>query len=282
MDRAPLLRSLLFVPLLACAVTAVAVQAPATIEVAAPEPTDFVNLGRAVHWLGEIDLRFDVDAARGRLASLGLIVHDGVIEANDRLEAYAQYLPLPVPDLRMLTVSPVEKVESSGYGWRDDPFHHDRRFHYGTDFHAKPGTTVMAAGPGTVVYATWQSGYGKVVYIDHGGGVITRYGHLRRITTKKGATVAAGDQIGEVGSTGHATGPHLHFEVRLDGRAVDPVTAMTVASLERDHPAAGHIAAFSLAPAVQAKSRDHQDATNRRTATRPERAGRTKRAQVLW
>ena len=195
-------------------------------------------------------------------------------------------LPAPhvpaLPDLRILTTEPVANTESSGFGWRDDPFRHDRRYHRGTDFRAHPGTPVLAAGDGVVVFAGRQSGYGNVIYVDHGGGVVTRYAHLRRIETKKNAPVTAGERIGQVGSTGRATGPHLHFEVRLDGRAVDPVTAMTVADLERQNLEAGRLAAFALVPQIQAGVRDATERPSAPHAARPERKGRVKRAQVLW
>jgi murein DD-endopeptidase MepM/ murein hydrolase activator NlpD len=157
------------------------------------------------------------------------------------------------PDLAVLTTDPVALTKSSGFGWRDDPFRHTRRYHRGTDFRARSGTPVLAAGDGVVVFAGRQRGYGKVIYIDHGGGLITRYAHLRRIEIHRRDAVTAGTRIGQVGKTGRATGPHLHFEVRLDGRAVDPVTAMQVARLEREAPLAGRLATLALTPAIQSR-----------------------------
>jgi murein DD-endopeptidase MepM/ murein hydrolase activator NlpD len=183
-----------------------------------------------------------------------------------------------IPDLRMLTTEPVERTESSGYGWREDPINKRAKFHHGTDYRGKRGTPVLAAGAGTVVFASRRGGYGRVVFIDHGGGVITRYAHLNKIIVKVGDTLAAGQQLGELGSSGRATGAHLHFEVRLDGRSVDPVTALTVAELWRENPGAGELAAYALAPELQAESRDAESPDVRR----PERKGRTKRQQVLW
>jgi murein DD-endopeptidase MepM/ murein hydrolase activator NlpD len=183
---------------------------------------------------------------------------------------------VPVPDLTVLTVDPVANTESSGYGWRDDPIRHDRRFHHGTDFRAKPGTPVLAAGPGLVVFAGRQSGYGNVIYVDHGGGIVTRYAHLQKIETAKDLTISAGQTIGLVGSTGRTTGPHLHFEVRIDGRDVSPVDAMSIAELQRDDPEAGRLAAFALAPTIQ---QDHSD--DPRPAA-PKHPVRSKRTQILW
>lgn len=184
-------------------------------------------------------------------------------------------------DLTKLVASPVPGVESSGFGWRADPINNRRKFHKGTDFRAPRGTAVYAAGAGVVTFAGRMGGYGNVVFIDHGNGVITRYGHMRRIGTKRDAQVVAGAQIGEVGSTGRATGPHLHFEVRLDGRAVNPSVAMSLAALQRTDPVAARAAASSLAPEVQAVSADpHSRHANK--GKRPERAGRPQRTKALW
>jgi murein DD-endopeptidase MepM/ murein hydrolase activator NlpD len=101
------------------------------------------------------------------------------------------------------------------------------RFHTGIDFPAPTGTPIAAAGAGQVTYAGHlEGGWGLVVTIAHGTGVRTMYAHLSAIDVKLGARVAAGGRIGLVGATGHATGPHLHFEVRLRGAAIDPLTAL--------------------------------------------------------
>jgi murein DD-endopeptidase MepM/ murein hydrolase activator NlpD len=205
----------------------------------------------------------------------------------DRLESWA---PAP-PDLRVLTTEPVifsdRTSESSGYGWREDPKNRHQKFHHGSDYRAKPGTPIVAAGEGTVIFAGRRGGYGNVVFIDHGGGIITRYAHMRRIETKLGATIHAGDRVGQVGSTGRTTGPHLHFEVRLAGRSVDPNTALTVAEIMRESPGAGQLAAFALAPELQSKSRDLHDDKNRRALRgdvdqRPERHNAPARQRALW
>ena len=205
-------------------------------------------------------------------------------------ESLADKLGSLAPDLSVLTTDPIASMrtdQSSGFGWRDDPIHKRRRqFHSGADFRSQPGTPVLAAGNGVVVFTGWYYGYGNMIDIDHGGGVVTRYAHLSRIETKKDATIRAGEQIGRVGMTGRTTGPHLHFEVRLDQRPVSPVTAMTVANLQRQSPAAGRVAAFALSPDLQSTALDGEDDTNRSTTrvkeSRPERPNRTKRSQVLW
>jgi murein DD-endopeptidase MepM/ murein hydrolase activator NlpD len=181
-------------------------------------------------------------------------------------------------NLTPLAASPVPGVESSGFGWRDDPINNRRKFHKGTDFRAPRGTPVFAAGGGQVIFAGRMGGYGNVVFIDHGDGVITRYGHLRRIGTKREARVVAGAQIGEVGSTGRATGPHLHFEVRLDGRAVNPSVAISLGALQRLDPVAARSAMAALAPEVQQASVD----PHKKAGKRPDRRGRAKRQKALW
>lgn len=183
------------------------------------------------------------------------------------------------PDLTRLTTEPVERTESSGYGWREDPINKRKKFHHGTDYRGKRGTPVLAAGAGTVIFAGRRGGYGRVIFIDHGSGVITRYAHLSRIEVKVGDTVTAGSRIGRLGSTGRTTGAHLHFEVRLRGRSVNPNTAMFVAQIARENAMAGRFAALSLAPEVQALSRDPE---SRDPDRRPERKGRAKRKQILW
>lgn len=124
--------------------------------------------------------------------------------------------------LGLLTVEPVTGAETSSYGYRRDPFTRRRKLHKGVDYRAPRGTPVFAAGPGKVRVARRKSGYGRVIMLDHGAGVETRYAHLQSIEVDAGQRVSAGTRIGTVGSTGRATGPHLHFELRIDGDAHDP------------------------------------------------------------
>ncbi len=255
-----------------CAAPVAAVSAPAPVPGA-----DLVTtvLSRAASELEPLVPHVLLD----RVVSVEMSLRDLAHRAENQLIAWADDVKPPAPDLSMLTTSPVLE-ESSGFGWRDDPIRHTPRFHSGTDFRADPGTPVHAAGSGVVVFAGRQGGYGNIIYVDHGGGVVTCYAHLRKIEVAKDDKVTAGDRIGPVGSTGRATGPHLHFEVRLEGRPVDPVTAMTVAALERESPSAGRLAAYALAPELQAKAHDGSD--RHRGESRPERAGRAARQQVLW
>ncbi len=112
---------------------------------------------------------------------------------------------------------------SSGFGMRIDPFLKSPAIHTGLDMRGEPGDPVRATANGIVTFAGWQGGYGKMVEIDHGNGVATRYGHLSGIDTEVGHTIKTGQIIGKVGTTGRSTGPHLHYETRIDGEAVDPL-----------------------------------------------------------
>jgi murein DD-endopeptidase MepM/ murein hydrolase activator NlpD len=111
---------------------------------------------------------------------------------------------------------------SSGFGVRSDPFLGRPAMHTGLDFRASTGDPVRATANGRVVSAGWAGGYGRMVEIDHGNGLSTRYGHMSRINVKVGEQIHIGQVVGEVGSTGRSTGPHLHYETRIDGEAVDP------------------------------------------------------------
>jgi murein DD-endopeptidase MepM/ murein hydrolase activator NlpD len=111
---------------------------------------------------------------------------------------------------------------TSGFGVRSDPFLGRPAMHTGLDFRAATGDPVRATANGKVVASGWQGGYGRMIEIDHGNGLSTRYGHLSASNVKVGDIVKIGQVIGEVGSTGRSTGPHLHYETRIDGDAVDP------------------------------------------------------------
>jgi murein DD-endopeptidase MepM/ murein hydrolase activator NlpD len=111
---------------------------------------------------------------------------------------------------------------TSGFGVRSDPFLGRPAMHTGLDFRAATGDPVRATANGKVVSSGWMGGYGRMVEIDHGNGLSTRYGHLSEIHVKVGDVIRIGQVIGAVGSTGRSTGPHLHYETRIDGDAVDP------------------------------------------------------------
>ena len=120
-------------------------------------------------------------------------------------------------------MAPVVGRITSGFGMRYHPILHYERFHAGLDFGAPYGSPIVAAANGKVVAAGWAGGYGREVQIAHGGGVITLYGHMSGIVAQPGEMVRQGQVIGYVGSTGLSTGPHLHFEVKVDGQAVNPL-----------------------------------------------------------
>jgi len=248
----------------------------------------------------EVPQRFAIEHTRARLDLLlmprGVLdevvrwqcsFRDLVYDTAGRLAALATLAQVRIPDVSVLTTEPVANTESSGFGWRDDPFRHRAKFHSGTDFRGKRGTPVLAAGDGVVKSVGWLGGYGNLVQIDHGGGVVTFYGHLQRFLVKPDEVVLAGQPIAHMGSTGWATGPHLHFEVRLDGRPVDPTMAMTIAHLRRELPLAGQLASFALSPDLQAERTSASDPPRQappkpaapkppKRDSRPDRPGRVK------
>jgi len=118
---------------------------------------------------------------------------------------------------------PARGVFTSGYGMRYHPIFRIRRMHSGVDIAAPRSAPVVAAWDGTVLYTGWFGGYGKIVIIDHGDGLSTLYAHLSAILTRPGARVRKGQMVGRVGSTGFSTGPHVHFEIRVNGTPVNPV-----------------------------------------------------------
>jgi murein DD-endopeptidase MepM/ murein hydrolase activator NlpD len=121
------------------------------------------------------------------------------------------------------TLYPVEvPYTSSSFGWRRDPFLGIRAFHSGLDFSAAHGEKIMATGAGIVTMVAKEKNYGNVLKIKHGDGLETRYAHCSKILVKKGDIVERNQVIALVGNTGRSTGPHLHYEIRLNGRALDP------------------------------------------------------------
>jgi murein DD-endopeptidase MepM/ murein hydrolase activator NlpD len=123
----------------------------------------------------------------------------------------------------MPTLAPVvDGWFSSNFGYRIDPFTGQQMFHEGIDFPAETGTPVVAAASGKVIEAGYQPQYGKIVAIDHGNGLVSRYAHASDVFVSEGDLVVRGQRVASVGSTGRSTGPHLHFEVRLNGVPQDP------------------------------------------------------------
>ncbi len=145
------------------------------------------------------------------------------------------------------SVRPVDTLRfTSNFGIRSDPFNGSARMHAGVDIPGPVGTPVYATADGTVDRAERAGGYGNLVELDHGKGIQTRYGHLSRILVAPGAHVTRGQLIALMGSTGRSTGPHLHYEVRMDGHAVNPAPFLTTG----DYLLAAHSAAASQVPTV--------------------------------
>jgi murein DD-endopeptidase MepM/ murein hydrolase activator NlpD len=119
---------------------------------------------------------------------------------------------------------------TSGFGQRRDPKTGGRRMHEGVDFAGPVGTPLYATGDGVVTYAGWQSGYGRLVKIKHEFGIETRFAHLSKINVNVGQRVSRGDRIGDMGASGRVTGPHLHYEVRVGGQAVNPMIYIKAAN----------------------------------------------------
>lgn len=132
-----------------------------------------------------------------------------------RLRGLVEQLPLRRPLAGELELS-------SNYGYRADPFTRGAALHTGMDLRAEHGSPVRATGPGKVVTAEYSGGYGNMVEIEHAGGLSTRYAHMSAILVSEGQMVTAGTLVGRVGSTGRSTGPHLHYETRIDGEPADP------------------------------------------------------------
>ena len=131
------------------------------------------------------------------------------------------------------TVWPVVGKLESGFGGRRNPFGGSSyEFHSGQDIDAKTGDPVVSGASGKVIFAGWQNGYGQVVTIDHGGGLTTRYGHLSHIDVPVGQAVERGQFIGRVGSTGRSTGPHLHYEVRINDQPVNPLQYLLTSAVK--------------------------------------------------
>jgi len=120
------------------------------------------------------------------------------------------------------SIWPIDGKLMGPFGQRTDPFSGEGAFHKGVDISAPTGTPVQATADGIVVFSEWESGYGRLVKVDHGGGMITYYAHLSKSYVQPGQELHRGDLLGAVGSTGRVTEPHLHYEVRNNGTPVNP------------------------------------------------------------
>jgi len=170
----------------------------------AASPGAPLSIDEFTRQLGELTRGVDVKA--DQLSVLEALLVEG--------SAQRKFLP---------TLPPIENINyTSNFGYRIDPFNGHQTFHEGVDFAAETGTPINAAASGKVIYADFHPAYGKSVEIDHGNGLVTRYAHGSELLVKEGDLVVRGQRISRVGSTGRSTGPHLHFEVRLNGVPQNP------------------------------------------------------------
>jgi murein DD-endopeptidase MepM/ murein hydrolase activator NlpD len=178
----------------------------------------------------------ETDAAENRTEKAGRGgPYDRVPESPDRLDLQGRWIEEQLDQVEQHldeqarrfgstpTVAPVMGIITDGFGRRTDPFTGRQAFHKGLDLAARRGTPVIATADGVVVYSGRDGGFGRVVKLSHGFGYTTVFGHLDKILVKPGDEVRRGDTIGLLGSSGRSTGPHLHYEVHVDGRAVNPL-----------------------------------------------------------
>ena len=165
-------------------------------------------------------IRLDSDALRTHFSSLDRksITLQGEVRKLQEFYQDRSILLAATP-----SVMPVRGYPSDRYGMRNDPFTGVREFHAGIDISAPKGNKVVATADGTVHSVGRQVGYGNLIVVNHRFGITTRYGHLAKAVVKKGQKIKKGDVIGYVGATGRATGPHVHYEVRLNGRPFNPL-----------------------------------------------------------
>jgi murein DD-endopeptidase MepM/ murein hydrolase activator NlpD len=165
-------------------------------------------------------------STKGLPASRDELRANAILEGLDtislyRIAAFKTPFAMPVKDRVRL---------SSGFGRRNDPINGSRKMHEGQDFAGAYGTAIFATADGTVVHAGWENGYGQLIRIQHAFGIETRFGHLSKIRVKVGQKVSRGDRIGDMGNTGRSTGTHLHYEIRLGGSAINPMTFIKAAT----------------------------------------------------
>ena len=189
------------------------------------EPAIIEPEGNATEGIGEGDESFysahfapsrHSDDSPGRLSKLSLS------DAIDHVTRELKSIPIGYP---------VEGKLSSGFGSRVSPFSHSVKMHYGVDLSIDRETPVVATADGVVVNTGYEGGFGRVVVVDHGNGMTTLYSHLAKSTVKEGERICRGEIVGHVGASGKATGPHLHYEVHIDGRPQNPTRYLSLAAL---------------------------------------------------
>ena len=152
-----------------------------------------------------------------------IVIQSKSLDEIERLASEKEKLMTAIPSIMPIKQSDLTRM-ASGFGYRTDPFNKSRKMHSGMDFTAPRNTPVYAASDGKIVRADSRStGYGKHIRIDHGFGYVTLYAHLNKYNVKRGQNVKKGDVIGFVGSTGRSQAPHLHYEVQIDKKRVNPI-----------------------------------------------------------
>jgi murein DD-endopeptidase MepM/ murein hydrolase activator NlpD len=157
-------------------------------------------------------------------SALGGDSQESSLTDKEKIKLYNKYLFSLMKEIEAIPIGyPYYSSQASGYGYRSNPFTSEgSEFHAGLDFRGKTGDIVKSTAKGIVVGAGWYRGYGNCVRILHANKYLTLYGHLSKIKVKVGERITAGDQIGNIGSTGRSTGPHLHYEVRLNDKPLNP------------------------------------------------------------
>ncbi len=184
------------------------------------EKSGVVNQEAVLPGTGGPALPLDENSLAALEGKMNLLEHN--IKAYENVLCDRGYTP---------SIWPIVGKLESGFGGRRNPFGGSGyEFHTGQDIDAQTGDPVVAGATGTVTFAGVQNGYGNLVVIDHGGGLTTRYGHLSHIDVAQSQTVTRGEFIGRVGSTGRSTGPHLHYEIRINDEPVDPLQYLLTSS----------------------------------------------------
>ena len=160
---------------------------------------------------------------RMEILSKQVVVQSKSLDEIQRMALDKEVLLSAIPSIQPINNEDLRRM-ASGYGWRTDPFTKTRRKHKGMDFSAPTGTPIYSTSDGKVIRADGRApGYGKHIRIDHGFGYVTLYAHLSKFNVRRGQEVKRGDVIGFVGNTGRSVAPHLHYEIRKDGVAVNPI-----------------------------------------------------------
>ena len=192
---------------------------------------------RAAEALKKLQLNPDAVIRRSESQAMGGPLEGLSTSANGEIDPRFERLGLSMARMSALEsaldgvpqFAPAAGGVTSKFGYRRDPFNRRAAMHNGIDFRGAIGSPIYAAAKGRVSFVGWKGGYGKTVEITHGNGLMTRYAHLSRFDAKVGDRVAAGEKIAGMGSTGRSTGSHLHFEVRINGRPVNPRTFLETA-----------------------------------------------------